>query len=43
MYQLKGYYKMKPGTFNTGTDFYVNDAAAKMSGIPPCYRSYKSF
>ena len=40
---LKGYYKMKPGTFNTGTDFYVNDAAAKMSGIPPVTGAIKAF
>ena len=40
---IKGYYKMKPGTFNTGTDFYVNDAAATMSGNTSCNWSYKSF
>ena len=32
---IKGYYKMQPGTFNTGTSFYVNEAAAEMDGIPP--------
>ena len=40
---LKGHYKMKPGTFNTGTDFYVNDAAATMSGIPPITGAIKAF
>jgi quinohemoprotein ethanol dehydrogenase len=40
---IKGYYKMKPGTFNTGTDFYVNDAAATMSGIPPVTGAIKAF
>ena len=40
---IKGYYKMKPGTFNTGTNFYVNDAAATMSGIPPVTGAIKAF
>ena len=40
---IKGYYKMKPGTFNTGTDFYVNDAVATMSGIPPVTGAIKAF
>jgi quinohemoprotein ethanol dehydrogenase len=40
---IKGYYKMKPGTFNTGTNFYVNDVAATMSGIPPVTGAIKAF
>ncbi|MDA8892863.1 PQQ-dependent dehydrogenase, methanol/ethanol family [Hyphomicrobiales bacterium] len=40
---IKGYYKMKPGTFNTGTNFYVNDAASTMSGIPPVTGAIKAF
>ena len=40
---VKGYYKMQPGTFNTGTSFYVNEAAAKMKGIPPVTGAIKAF
>ena len=40
---LKGYYKMQPGTYNTGTDFYVNDVAATMSDIPPVTGTLKAF
>ena len=40
---VKGYYKMQPLTFNTGTSFYVNEAAQKMKGIPPVTGAIKAF